>query len=309
MLKPSDFGNGTTIDMTATIEMPADTLARLDAAAVKCETPTAGGFMTWRSWGSGPPLVLFHGGHGSWAHWVRNIEFFARRYTVIAPDFPGYGDSDPLPGPPTAEEFAEALSPGLDRLVPPPTRYDLIGFSFGGILGGATAVLQGDRMRTLVIIGSSGLDLPPAGITGLRKWTTDMADEDLRAVHRNNLSKIMIADPDRIDDLALHIQTQNTQRVRVKATSIPRGDALLRALPQIKARIICLSGARDVYVEASLARRQEIFRSVQPSTPFRFIDGAGHWVMYEAPDAFNAALLALLDDAAGDTFDREAAPK
>ncbi|MCG8544570.1 MAG: alpha/beta hydrolase [Alphaproteobacteria bacterium] len=287
--------------MMATDETATETLARLEDAAERCETPTAGGTMTWRIWGSGPPLVVFHGGHGSWAHWVRNIEFLARRYAVIAPDFPGYGDSDPLPGPPTAEGFAEAVSAGLDRVVPPPARYDLVGFSFGGIIGGATAVLQGDRIRTLFIIGSSGLGLPSAGIIGLRKWTSDMDDDALRAVHRNNLAKIMFADPKRIDDLALHVQTRNTQRVRVKATSIPRSDALLRALPHIKARIVCLSGARDVYVEASLAQRQELFRAVQPSTPFRFVDGAGHWVMYEAPEAFNATLVSLLEEAsAGD---------
>ena len=278
-------------------EESAALVARIDAAATKRTTPCHDGTMTWRIWGDGPPLVLFHGGHGSWAHWIRNIEFFARRYTVIAADFPGYGDSDVLPLPVTAESFAEVVSQGLDTVLPPPARYDLAGFSFGGIIGGATAVLQGERMRNLVIIGSSGLGLPSAGITGLRKWTADMTDEGLREIHRNNLAKIMFADPDRIDDLALYIQTRNTLRVRVKATSIPRSDALRRQLPHIKARMICLSGAQDVYVVASLAQRQELFWAAQPATPFRFVDSAGHWVMYEAPDRFNEALLTVLNEA------------
>jgi pimeloyl-ACP methyl ester carboxylesterase len=32
--------------------------------------------VVWRSWGSGPPLLLLHGLHGSWMHWVRNVAAF-----------------------------------------------------------------------------------------------------------------------------------------------------------------------------------------------------------------------------------------
>jgi pimeloyl-ACP methyl ester carboxylesterase len=75
-------------------EPPEAFLARLDAAATRMETPTGAGNMVWRSWGSGPVLVLLHGGSGSWRHWVRNIEYFARDRRVIAPDLPGLGESD-----------------------------------------------------------------------------------------------------------------------------------------------------------------------------------------------------------------------
>ena len=41
--------------------------------------------------------VLFHGGYGSWIHWIRNIGFFKEHFTVYAADSPGLGDSDPPP--------------------------------------------------------------------------------------------------------------------------------------------------------------------------------------------------------------------
>ena len=41
--------------------------------------------------GSGPDLVLFHGGMGSWKHWVRNVEPLATRFTVHALDHPPGG--------------------------------------------------------------------------------------------------------------------------------------------------------------------------------------------------------------------------
>src|SRR5882672_6976970 len=47
--------------------------------------------------GSGPDVVLFHGGMGSWKHWTRNIEPLATRFTVHALDHPSYGASAPVP--------------------------------------------------------------------------------------------------------------------------------------------------------------------------------------------------------------------
>jgi 2-hydroxy-6-oxonona-2,4-dienedioate hydrolase len=43
--------------------------------------------------GRGPDLVLFHGGMGSWKHWIRNVEPLATRFTVHALDHPAYGAS------------------------------------------------------------------------------------------------------------------------------------------------------------------------------------------------------------------------
>ena len=74
-------------------ETPQALLARLDQAATRYETPTGAGRMIWRSWGSGPILVLLHGGSGSWRHWVRNIEYFAKDRRVLAPDLPGMRES------------------------------------------------------------------------------------------------------------------------------------------------------------------------------------------------------------------------
>jgi pimeloyl-ACP methyl ester carboxylesterase len=43
-----------------------------------------------------------------------------------------------------------------------------------------------------------------------------------------------------------------------------------------------------------MAERLEALRGVRPDAAIELIPGAGHWVMYEAPEAFNAALSRLL---------------
>ena len=53
--------------------------------------------MAVRRVGRGPDVVLFHGGMGSWKHWIRNLDALAARFTVHALDHPSYGDSAPVP--------------------------------------------------------------------------------------------------------------------------------------------------------------------------------------------------------------------
>ncbi|MBY4596358.1 alpha/beta fold hydrolase [bacterium BD-1] len=90
-------------------------MAALAATARREDVRTDTGTVAWRAWGSGPPLVLLHGSHGSWRHWVRNIEALAAQRTVCAPDMPGYGDSDTLAGNHCQPEY-------LDRLISSSTK-------------------------------------------------------------------------------------------------------------------------------------------------------------------------------------------
>lgn len=48
----------------------------------------------WVSAGSGPPVYLLHGFPETWYAWRKQIPVLARRFTVIAPDLRGYGDSE-----------------------------------------------------------------------------------------------------------------------------------------------------------------------------------------------------------------------
>jgi pimeloyl-ACP methyl ester carboxylesterase len=269
---------------------PDALVARLDTSADRRVTPCGDGDMVWRIWGDGPALVLLHGGHGSWTHWIRNIPYLAKRYRLYVPDLPGYGESATPAEPHTSENLGEIIADGVNLVLPSETTCAMAGFSLGGIVGGSAAALLGPRVHTFVVIGSSGLSLPRANIEGLQKWTPEMPEAALRDIHRHNLTTIMVANPRSIDALALQLQMSNTLKARVKGSAIARSDALRRALPAIEARLVCISGAADVYVVDSAAERKALFQAVQPETPFYFIDDAGHWVMYEAAEAFNAAL-------------------
>jgi 2-hydroxy-6-oxonona-2,4-dienedioate hydrolase len=256
------------------------------------ETPCGDGGMVWRVWGGGPPLLLLHGGYGSWMHWIRNVVPLSRRFTVAAPDLPGLGDSATPPEPHTAEALAQIIVARVDVVFPRHASLHIAGFSFGGVLGGHVAAQLGDRVDAFTIVGSNGLGVVRQS-TALERLPAGATEAEALAVARHNVGALMIADSDKIDDLAVFIQARNAPRGRIKSRRFSRTDTLARALPLVKARIDGIWGERDATAYPHLADRARALRNVQPGARFEVIPGAGHWVQYEAADQFNPLLAEL----------------
>jgi haloalkane dehalogenase len=110
---------------------------------------TSCGRLAYRRAGSGPPLVLLHGNPTSSFLW-RNVQtVLAATHTVVAPDLPGMGESDEVPGEEPArysfevnaravDELLRAL--GLDRDVV------LVGHDWGAVLAFDWARRHPDRV-------------------------------------------------------------------------------------------------------------------------------------------------------------------
>jgi 2-hydroxy-6-oxonona-2,4-dienedioate hydrolase len=272
-----------------------ETVAFVDGVAAEArriETPCGDGGMVWRVWGSGPPLVLLHGGYGSWMHWIRNVLVLARRFTVIAPDLPGLGESATPPEPHSAEELARIIIDGLATILPGGERFHLAGFSFGGVLGGHVAASLGEQVRGFTIVGSNGLGLPRQP-TELERQKPGGTVEELLAIARHNLGVLMIADKDKIDDLAVYIQYTNAPRGRVRSRRFSRTGTLIQALPRVTAQLSGIWGGRDAGAYPYLDERKRVLGEIQPGLRFEIIPGAGHWVAYEAADRFNPLLAAI----------------
>ncbi|MBI4184478.1 MAG: alpha/beta fold hydrolase [Proteobacteria bacterium] len=277
-------------------EEPAEIVRRIESLARVVRTPAGTGEMVWRVWGEGPPVVLLHGGYGSWTHWLRNVSALAERLTVIAPDMPGFGDSELLADPSSVEALADALVRGLDRLVPSPARFDLVGFSFGTSVGGLIAGREGARVRIFMPMGagSGSLGLPRPETAPLQRYRSGMSAEEIARMHRHNLAIVMFADPARIDDLALYLQTVNTARTRLRSRGMTPRAALRRALPGIRAPIVAVWGERDPFTRPHAEERVRILGEAKGPVRVHVVAGAGHWVAYEAAEEVNAIVLATL---------------
>jgi pimeloyl-ACP methyl ester carboxylesterase len=220
-----------------------DLTERLEAAAERYETPCGEGRMVWHAWGEGPPLVLLHGGSGSWRHWARNIGHLARGRRVLAPDMPGLGESDLPPRGIDLWDYIGIVTGGLDALVGADAPYDLAGFSFGGIVAGHVAARDTGRLRSLTLVGAGGLGLPrlPTPLAKVRSKT----GEERIAAHRHNLAVLMFGDSSRIDALALRIQAWNSDHTRLSSVGLVPEGALRAVLSGVRAPLNVIYGERD----------------------------------------------------------------
>ena len=133
---------------------------------------TPGGIQVWHAWNAsaGRPLVLLHGGSGSWTHWLRNIQGLSKERAVYALDLPGFGDSDLPPQARDADDLQHHVAQGMRQLLGNGP-HDVMGFSFGGMTAGFIAAEQPDLIQRLVLVGIPGLGLfgDPLDLRGLRE--------------------------------------------------------------------------------------------------------------------------------------------
>jgi pimeloyl-ACP methyl ester carboxylesterase len=272
-------------------------VATLEKSGRRIETSHLGCRTVWRSWGKGPPLVLLHGGHGSWSHWIRNIAHFASTRTVLAADMIGYGESDDLPRPHSIPAIAEHTSAGLEQLLNG-ERFDLIGFSFGTFISGYLARYHGTQIGHLLLTGVNGfaLGITTRFVPDFRNWKQFDTPEGRREAHRHNLQALMIADPKRIDELAVDLQATNTSRARVRSIDLPHAGMLVEAMENTQVPPLSwIYGERDVTIQDGIGARTALIHAHFPGTEVAVIPAAGHWVQYEAPDAFHAIVDRMLE--------------
>lgn len=274
-------------------ELPPEAL-RVLALARRHATPCGDGELVWHAWGmdSGEPLVLLHGGSGSWTHWIRNVEALAaagRR--VVVPDLPGFGDSARPPGGQDADAVAPAVAQALPAIVGEQP-VDVVGFSFGGLCGALLAAARPQRVKRLVLVGAPGLGLRDRRLP-LTSWRAQPTLEGRLAAHRSNLATLMLSTLERVDDLAVALQAANVPRDRMPRRRLAHTDILARTLPALHCRVDAIYGEQDaLYREALPALRARLAEGKVRECVL--LPDTGHWLPYEDPDAFHVALLRLL---------------
>ena len=118
--------------------------------------------------GSGPALLLLHGLGCDHTTWAPVIDSLARRYTVIAPDLLGHGESDK----PRADYSVGGYANGMRDLltVLGIDRVSVVGHSFGGGVAMQFAYQFPERTERLILVGSGGLG--PEVTPAIRAITT-----------------------------------------------------------------------------------------------------------------------------------------
>ena len=109
--------------------------------------------------GQGLPLLFLHDFPLSRRAWSKQVDEFKTRFRVIAPDLPGFGDSEAASGPISMNRIAEDLHALLEHLVTGPVI--LAGHAMGGLVALAFANAFPRFLRGLVLVGmTTGMKSP-----------------------------------------------------------------------------------------------------------------------------------------------------
>ncbi len=123
---------------------------------IECrETVLHGHRVAYRCAGSGPPLVLVHGITSTSATWERVMPYLAERYTVIAPDLLGHGQSAKPRGDYSLGAYASGVRDLLVSLGH--ERATFVGHSLGGGVAMQLSYQFPERCERLVLVDSGGL--------------------------------------------------------------------------------------------------------------------------------------------------------
>jgi len=229
--------------------------------------------------GAGTPVMFLHGAGGH-TGWMAFLDELATRFTVFAPEHPGFGQSD---DPPWLDEIADLAYFHLDLLAALGLeRVHLIGTSLGGWVAAEMAVRNTAPLASLTLVGAVGITAGGKPIPDIFRMP---AEENLRRFY---------ADPQRADrrlaDLAkADMNTAAKNRATVMRLAYrPRfhNPSLAKWLHRIDVPTLLLWGAADGLVPPEFG---EAYRALIPGARLVVLPDAGHAPFDEQKDAFLAS--------------------
>lgn len=245
-----------------------------------------------RKWGEGLPLALFHGGLGSWRHWVANIPCLAGQFQVLAVDLPGFGSA--------ASVHAAAGGIYLDsvlrsfRLIV--ERYGpvhLAAFGFGAALAGKVARRLPAGVRALTLLSPGGLSDECGGSLDLRGVPSRSNDVGAhRAALAHNLGQLMTTNAPEPDDAIVDIQMINVAQLRFDGCKVSQRARLLEDLAETSAPLQVIWGRKDRLIAPdTIEMRMSRLCAARPDAEICVLPHGAHWIQFEQSATVNALLI------------------
>lgn len=234
--------------------------------------------------GAGDPLVYLHGASG--ASWLPFLQTLSQHFDVIAPEHPGFGESDT---PDWLDNIHDLAYFYLDLFAELKlSGAHLVGNSLGGWIAAEIAVRSTAHLASLTLAGSAGLHVP--GVAQVDSFLVS-DEERLRAFfHDPKKAREMIArvlNPDE-EDAALKNRTTVAKLSWQPRSHDPH---LHKWLHRIDVPTLLIWGDTDRLFpkEHALA-----FQAAVPGAKLVVIPKCGHVPQIEQPDAFVAALASFI---------------
>ncbi|MGE5322412.1 MAG: alpha/beta fold hydrolase [Actinomycetota bacterium] len=242
------------------------------------------------------PVVLVHGFNATADSWNRIAAQLTKRYRVIAPDLPGWGES-------TRTDAASYGYPAqIERLHQFVTqlglkRFHLVGHSMGGGISARYAATYPGEVITLGLIAPHGITEPEQSelarsVARGDNWLVVSSLESFERLMKNLFVKRPFVPGTVLKYMAQQTirGAQKTQRIfdEIQANSQP----LMELLAQIKAPTFIVWGDDDKLIHVSAA---ELFRKNIADSEVLIMKQTGHMPLLENVKQCGAAYVAFLD--------------
>lgn len=248
--------------------------------------------------GSGPPVILIHGWTQAWNTWRSTIETFSRQYRMYAPDLWGFGESDKdrreafqLP------DFIELIPQFMDSLGM--MKVPIMGHSMGGTTAIGVALKYSNRVKKVAVVGSpiNGKSLSLfLKLAGQPLIARIMFLGDRRPLLRLFLRLWSPFVSRQNPNMFYNMTVKNSSGFTLDSffTSIDslRRTDLTPQLSKLEMPAMGIYGARDVIVNPNQIK---LFREQLPQSKQVWLPKAGHFAMWDTPDAFNEAFREFMD--------------
>jgi pimeloyl-ACP methyl ester carboxylesterase len=250
--------------------------------------------VAYRRAGSGPPLVLLHGGPGNSREWRAQLDGLSDEFTVVAWDMPGTGGSDDPPDEWRPHDYAAHLARFIEtlRLESP----HILGLSFGSGLALELYRWYPDLPRSLILAsayaGWSG-SLTPEAVAQRKTRTREMTKLEPQAWAAEWLPTLLSkgARAEVVEELRDILAEFHPAAQRALVESGWAEHDARDVLPTIAVPTLLLYGEHDV---RSPARVANDLHAAIPGSRLVFIPDSGHMVSMEAPERFNGEVRAFL---------------
>lgn len=228
--------------------------------------------------GEGEPLVLLHGLFGALSNFKDLIEYFRQHYRVVVPMLPLF-----------ELDLLHTSVGGLEKFVHrfiEARGYDgvhLLGNSLGGHVGLLHVLRHPQRIKSLILTGSSGLFENGMGDTYPKRGDYEYIKRKTELTFYDPA----VATKELVDEV---YDIVNNRMKVIKIIALAKSairNNLGEELSQIKQPTLLIWGNNDTITPPFVGRE---FNKLIPNSELQFIDLCGHAPMMEVPDQFNEIL-------------------
>ena len=234
--------------------------------------------------GEGTPIIVLHGLMGGLSNFDAVTNFFSENgYKVLIPELPVYTMSLLKTN---VKSFANYLKDFIDfkNL----SEVILLGNSLGGHIGLYHTKINPEKIKALVITGSSGLYESAMGSGYTKRSDYEVIKKKAQDVFYDP----EVATKEIVDEV---YKTVNDRNKLVKTLAIAKSAIrhnMAKDLPNMNTPTCIIWGKNDTVTPPEVA---DEFHELLPDSDLFWIDKCGHAAMMEHPDEFNTILKAWLD--------------